>query len=134
MQFSPINFLAVAIGTLAGLLFGLLWYAPQVFGRAWQKHTGLTDEQIRTGSILLKFGPAIIFMFVMGVALAAFMPTGLHWDHGAFGGMVMGGGVGATAIGLHYLFAKRSINLFLIDAGYIVITMTMFGAIIAAMS
>jgi hypothetical protein len=35
---------------------------------------------------------------------------------------------------MHYLFAKRSVHLFLIDAGYIVIAMTIFGAIIAAMS
>lgn len=134
MQFSPVNFLAVVIGTFANFLFGFLWYAPVVFGKAWQKHTGLTNDQIRRGSILLKFGPAILLTFIMGVVLAAYLPMGLNWEQGAFGGLLLGAGLAATSIGMHYLFAKRSVHLFLIDAGYIVIAMTIFGAIIAAMS
>jgi hypothetical protein len=134
MQFSPINFLAVFTGTMASLVFGFIWYAPAVFGKAWQKHTGLTDAQIRRGSIILKFGPAILLTFVMGIVLAAYLPVGLHWEQGAFGGLMMGAGVAATSLGMHYLFAKRSVNLYLIDAGYVVISMTILGAIIAGMS
>ncbi len=134
MQFSPINFLAVAVGTFASLLFGFLWYAPQVFGKKWQKHTGMTDDKFNRGIVLMKFGPAIVLTFVMGIVLAAYLPSELDWDQGAFGGLMMGAGVGATSLGMHYLFAKRSIHLFLIDTGYVVISMTIFGAIISAMS
>ncbi len=133
MQFSPVNFLAIAAGTLLSVVFGLLWYAPQVFGRTWQKHAGLNKDQVTSG-VLMKFGPAICLTFLMGAVLAAFLPGGLKWDQGAFAGMVMGAGIGGTSLGVHYLFEKRSINLFLIDAGYIVLSMTIFGAIIAAMS
>jgi hypothetical protein len=134
MQFSPINFLAVAIGTFASLLFGFIWYAPQVFGRKWQKHTGMTNDKFTRDDVLMKFGPAIVLTFIMGIVLAAYLPTPLNWEHGAFGGMMMGVGIGATALGMHYLFARRSIHLFLIDAGYVAISMTILGAIISAMS
>ena len=133
MQFSPVNFLAVAVGTFLSLMFGLLWYAPQVFGKTWQKHAGLNKDQVTSG-VLMKFGPAIVLTFFMGVVLAAFLPDALDWEQGAFAGMVLGAGVGGTSLGVHYLFEKRSIHLFLIDAGYIVMSMTMFGAVIAAMS
>ena len=133
MQFSPINFLAIAIGTLTSLILGLLWYSPKVFGRTWRKHSGLSEEEIKTGT-LMKFGPAIALTFLMGVVLAAFLPTHLEWDQGAFAGMILGAGVGGTSLGVHYLFEKRSFNLFLIDAGYIVLSMTIFGAVISAMS
>ncbi|HLF62612.1 MAG TPA: DUF1761 domain-containing protein [Saprospiraceae bacterium] len=134
MQFSTVNFLAVVIGTFANFLFGFLWYAPTVFGKAWQKHTGLTNDQIKRGSVVMRFGPAIVLTFIMGLVLAAYLPMDLNWEIGAFGGLIMGAGVGATSLGMHYLFAKRSIHLYLIDAGYLVISMTIFGAIIAAMS
>lgn len=134
MQFSPINLLSVVIGTFACVLLGFLWYAPWVFGKAWQKHTGLTNDKLKRGSVIVRFGPAIVLTFAMGLVLAAYLPVGLNWEQGAFGGLVMGAGVAATTLGLHYLFAKRSVNLFLIDAGYAVICMTIFGAIIAAMS
>ena len=134
MQFSPINLSAVVIGTFATMAFGFLWYAPWVFGRKWQKHTGMTNDKMNRGSVIMKFGPAILLMFAMGLVLAAYLPVALNWEQGAFGGLLMGAGVGATSIGMHYLFAKRSVHLFLIDAGYVVISMTIFGAIIAAMS
>jgi hypothetical protein len=134
MQFSPINFLAIVLGTFANFIFGFLWYAPYVFGKSWQKHTGLSNEQLERGSVILKFGPAMLLIFIMGVVLAAYLPTGLNWEQGAFGGLLLGAGLAASSIGMHYLFARRSVHLFLIDAGYIVIAMTIFGGIIAAMS
>jgi hypothetical protein len=133
MQFSPINFLAIAAGTLASILLGILWYAPWVFGKAWQRHVHLSNDQIRREMIRIRFGPAVLLLFIMGIILAAFMPQGLDWEQGAFAGLAMGGGIGATTLGMHYLFARRSVNLFLIDAGYIVLAMTIFGAVIAAM-
>lgn len=134
MLFSPINFLAVATGTLVSLSIGFLWYSPFVFGKGWQKHTHLSNDQIGRGVIRMRFGPAIVLFFVMGIVIAAFMPTNINWEQGAFVGLVLGGGIAASSLGMHYLFARRSVNLFLIDAGYIVLSMAIFGAIIAAMS
>lgn len=135
MQFSHIDFAAVAVGTFAALLFGLIWYAPPVFGRTWQKHTGLTDDRMKSRSVILTFGPAIVLTFVMGVALAALLPMQrLDWTQGAFAGLLIGAGIGAAALAGHYIFARRTIHLFLIDGGYTVVSMTILGAVIAAMS
>ena len=41
-----LNHLAVFVCALLSLAIGALWYSPLLFFRAWQKETGLSDEQI----------------------------------------------------------------------------------------
>jgi hypothetical protein len=135
MQFSQINFLAVAVGTVAAFSIGIIWYAPPVFGRTWRKYVGVPREKMQQARVAGTFGPAIVLMYLMGVVLAALLPMDtLRWTQGAFGGMVMGAGMGATALAIHYIFARRAVHLFLIDAGYTVLALAISGAIIAAMT
>jgi hypothetical protein len=49
--------------------------------------------------------------------------------HGALAGLFYG----ATAIGIHYLYQKKSLKLFLIDASYAVALLALFGGIIAVL-
>jgi hypothetical protein len=134
MQFSPLNFLALIAGVLVNFLVGVIWYAPYVFGRSWQKHTGMTNDKFKRGNVIMRIAPSLVLTFAMGLVLALFLPPGLNWEQGAFAGLIMGAGVGAAPLALHYMYARRSVNLFLIDAGYGVLMMAIFGAIIAAMS
>jgi hypothetical protein len=115
--------------------FGLVWYAPPVFGRTWLKHNGITAEQMKDGRGHLRIGPAIVLTFVTGLMLDVIMPAeALKWDDGAVMGLLVGLGLVAPAIAIHYIFSKRSVHLFLIDAGYSVFTLLIMGACIAEMS
>jgi hypothetical protein len=40
-----LNWLAVIVATLAYFLLGAVWYAQAVFGKAWQRSSGITVEQ-----------------------------------------------------------------------------------------
>ena len=51
-----INYFAVAAGALATFVVGGLWYSPVLFGKAWQRETGLSDEQLARGNMLRIFG------------------------------------------------------------------------------
>jgi hypothetical protein len=135
MDFSSINFIAVAAGTIIAFALGLIWCAPPVFGRTWQKHTGITDAQMKDGRGHLRIGPAVVLTFVMGLMLDVIMPAEtLNWDDGAVMGLLTGLGLVAPAIAIHYIFSKRSVHLYLIDAGYSVFSLLIMGACIAAMS
>src|SRR2546425_240776 len=46
-----INHLAVFVCALLSLAIGALWYSPLLFFRAWQKETGLSDEQTSSSSL-----------------------------------------------------------------------------------
>ena len=39
-----INWIAVVVAAVACFLLGGLWYSKALFGKAWQRETGLTDE------------------------------------------------------------------------------------------
>src|SRR5690606_3026500 len=101
MDFTNINFVAIAVGTIAAFLFGFLWYAPPVFGRTWQRHTGISDAQMKDGKVLLRMGPALVLTFIMGVMLDVILPSELmKWDEGAVNGLLIGLGLTAPALAL----------------------------------
>ena len=53
--------------------------------------------------------------------------------HGAFHGAMTGLLYGATATGIHYLYQRKSLKLFLIDASYIVAFLALSGGVMAAL-
>ena len=55
-----INWLAVAVCGLGTIAVGFLWYGP-LFGKAWGRLTGWTDDKVREtlliGSVVLALWP-----------------------------------------------------------------------------
>ena len=55
-----VNWLAVVLGAAAFFAVGALWYTV-LFGKAWQRSTGLSDEQLKVGaSMPLIFGTCLL--------------------------------------------------------------------------
>ncbi|NNK34276.1 MAG: DUF1761 domain-containing protein, partial [Xanthomonadales bacterium] len=44
------------IAALSAFILGGLWYSPLLFGKAWQREAGLSDEQLARSNKLLTFG------------------------------------------------------------------------------
>jgi hypothetical protein len=125
-----INYLAVAACGVASLVLGFIWYSA-LFGKAWQKEWGLTDEAVQNANMGVIFGGFLVLnlfaAFILGHVLATYGGPGVQVS------LMIGFGVGlgfvATAIGGNYLFARKSLKLFLIDGGYWVLLYTIEGAI-----
>lgn len=67
---AKLNLLLSAGTALIPLILGFVWYHPKVLGSAWQKASGVTDEQIKGSNM-----PVILFTtFVMGF----FLSVALH--------------------------------------------------------
>ena len=56
---------------LIPLIIGSIWYNPKVFGNAWMKSSGVTEEQAQSGNMLLIFG----LVYVFSVFLSAFFSS-----------------------------------------------------------
>jgi hypothetical protein len=125
-----LNWLAVLLASLSSFLIGGLWYSL-LFAKPWQKAAGVSDEQAKTGVVRVFVG-SFLLSLVMAASLAAFIGAG-----GAVFGLLAGLAAGVTwvaaAFGVNYLFERRSLRLFLINAGYNVITFGVMGLIIGAM-
>jgi hypothetical protein len=127
-----VNWLAVVVSTLSTFLIGGIWYSPVLFGEAWMKENGLTEESMKGGNLAKIYGLAFVLGLVASINLAMFLGPDQGASMGAFYGFLAGFGWVATFVGTHYLFERKSFKLFLINAGYSVVALTIMGLIIGA--
>jgi hypothetical protein len=133
MDISSINWLAILVAGLSAFVIGGIWYSPGLFGNAWMKESGLTEDQIRSGNKGKIFGFTALFSLLMAANLGMFlvdsaeMKTTLSW--GATAGFLAGIWT-FCAIAIHSLFELKSWRYILINGGYSIVSLTLMGAII----
>ena len=128
-----LNYLAIILAALSTFLLGGLWYSPAVFGKAWMKENGFTEESMKGANMAKIFGLAFVLALISAINLAMFMGPEKDVGLGAAYGFAAGFGWVATFVGTHYLFERKSFKLFLINAGYSIVALTIMGVIIMAM-
>ena len=125
-----INLWAVFAAALSAFVLGGAWYSPLLLGKAWQRASGLSDEQLKSGHPALVFGGSFVlsliaaFVFAMflgprpalGLALGAGVAAGLCWV--------------AASFGINYLFERKTLALFLINGGYHTLQFTLYGLVL----
>jgi hypothetical protein len=112
------NLLAIILAAVSGFLVGGIWYGP-LFGKAWQREIGLSDEAIASSNMLKIYGLTFAFSVLSAVFLGhllAFFKTDLQHTMMISVGTALG--FIFPAIGTNYLFGRKSGTLFAIDAGY----------------
>lgn len=121
--------LPVLAGTLASFLVGALWYGL-IFAKPWQRAAGLTNSQLQAGNMGLIFGLAFAFEMLIGLVLWHLIARTDPPPHVVMM-MALGfaGGVMIPAIGINYLFLRKPLTLFLIDAGHFIVGMAAMGGV-----
>ncbi|WP_299525925.1 DUF1761 domain-containing protein [Winogradskyella sp.] len=130
MENVKINVIAVVAAALSMFLIGGLWYSPKLFGNQWLKELGKDKSFLETGNMKLIFGGAFILALIMAFNLAGFVSGYESWTWGLIGGALAGLGWVAMSLGIIYLFERRSMKIFLINAGYIVVSFIVMGIIL----
>ena len=70
-----LNYSLVFITALIPLVISFVWYNPKVFGNAWMKSAGLTEESLQGGNMLVIFG----LTYLLGIfASAALLGATIH--------------------------------------------------------
>ena len=134
MEISNINFLALVIAAMASFALGAIWYSPLLFSKAWQSAVGLTTESLEKANMALIFGSSFVLILLMNFGLAVIVQGHAGKDVTALSGALYGFLIGlffvATSIGINILYQRKTFTLWLIDAGYQVIYLTISGAIL----
>lgn len=63
------NWLAVAGAAFFPMIFGFIWYNPKVFGTAWMRASGLTEESMKDANMVLIFGVSLILSFLLSLEM-----------------------------------------------------------------
>ncbi|MBL8183269.1 MAG: DUF1761 domain-containing protein, partial [Blastocatellia bacterium] len=65
-----INHLAVLASAILSLVIGGVWWSPVLFAKAWQKETGLSDEQLKSMNPAKVFGLTFLLAYLSSYNLA----------------------------------------------------------------
>lgn len=155
------NFYALLAAAFSTLVVGFIWYNPKVFGTIWMKESGLTEDKMKGGNMLLIFGISFFYAFLMSFILqsltihqtgalgmvggdasiakpsyAAFMQDyGLAFrtfKHGALHGFLTGLFFALPLIGTNALYERKSFKYTLINGGFWIVCFMIMGGIICA--
>ena len=134
-ELQNINYIAVAIATIASYLLGFAWYHWAVFGEAWASALGITKEEADNTDGL---GGAFIMSLISGLTKALFIAFLIAVTNisgvlsGAFFGAVVATVFTFTSLGYYNGFARTSSKLTLINSTHGIVELTLIGAIIGA--
>jgi hypothetical protein len=128
-----VNWLAVALCAVMSLVLGGIWYSPMLFGKAWQKAAGLSDEQAKSGNMAMIFGLAFLASLIAAAVFAMFLGKSMTLGGSTAAGFSAGLCWVAASYGISYLFERRPLALWLINGGYHTVQFTLFGLILGLM-
>ena len=119
----------VLAGAAAFFLVGALWYGV-IFAKPWQRAAGLSNSQLRQGNMGVIFGLAFVFEVLIAMVLWHLIARTDPAPHVVMM-MAVGFAVGVMipAIGINYLFLRKSLALFLLDAAHFIIGMAAMGGV-----
>ena len=131
------EYLAIALGGVAALVLGFVWYNPKVFGTAWMKGLGLTEEDLQKGNMAVTFGIAFLLAAVVSYYLNMY---GNYHDeaeqvfvHGAFHGAQASLFTAIPVLITNSLFEKQGWGNILINVGYWILVFAVIGGIVFQM-
>lgn len=133
MENMIINHWAVLVSAAFSLVLGSLWYSKALFGNAWMKESGVTEEQARASNPVRTYLIAFLLAYIMSYNLAFFLgDAATDWKWGLTAGFLAGFGWAATMFAVISLFELRSLRYILINAGYMIVYFSVIGLILGA--
>lgn len=154
------NALFYFIAAIIPMIVGAIWYNPSVFGKAWMKHSGVTEEMIKGGNMLLIFGLSYVFSLFVSLELGSIVihQNGFfalfpgqqtpeidayvqdfveqhghkhrHFGHGALHGGITAILFALPIIGIVAMFERKRWNYVLIHFGYWFVTLCLMGGVL----
>jgi hypothetical protein len=129
--FSRVNFWSVILAAFTYLIIGSLWYSPLMFGKMWVELIGFRDEDFKASKplwliMILSFLSAVVAAFVISAVLGP--------RSNAEFGAIVGAAIAICWISMSkltdVLFENKPVKLFILHAGFDLVTFMVMGAIV----
>ena len=138
-SFNDLNWVAVAVATIAAFAIGLVWFAPPVLGTLWARQVSqyagiaeadVTDGAAKGAALLPWFVATAVNVVVLALAVAATRADSLA--DGIVLGLVLSVGFGATLCSWPTIFARLPRTWWLLNCGAALLMNAAAGAILGA--
>jgi len=126
--------LTAFLATPSSIVVGTVWYRPRVFGNRWQALTGIDPN--KPVSPAVTYGGTFMATAVTAMVLAIAAHVAASYvaletlPAALLTALVLWAGLTASRMLVHDLFASKSLRIWLIDAGYELVTLLVMAAII----
>lgn len=127
----PMNLIGLLGATIARMAIGALWYSPLLFVGAWSKLSGVSIASMSKGmgkaiavDAVGSFLMAFVLMHAIFYAGARTVPLALAASFANWLGFVAVVQIGSVT------YEKKPFGLFVLNAGYQLVTMFVMGAIL----
>lgn len=124
-----INVWAVLVAAASSFLLGGIWYGP-LFKNLWCREAAVDPDPSKGRHPAQVFGGAFVLAVVAAFGFALFLGPQPEPQSAVAWGFTVGLGLVATSFGINFLFANRSLLLWLIDGGYHTLQFTLFGLVL----
>jgi hypothetical protein len=131
LDFAGVNWLAVVVAAVGGIIVGFIWYAPPVFGRRWARASGIELPQPGEVQPMTYIGgvvTAAVTAYVLAVLIGGLGATTLV--DGVIVALLVWLGFIATWLASGVFFERRSTEWWAINAGQAIVSLALMGAII----
>jgi hypothetical protein len=132
MQDVDLNWIAIIVAAVVPMVLGALWYSPLAFAEPWMRAVGRTREELGDAQLgyLLSAVGALLSSYVLA-RVVKWAEVDDLWN-GALVGVFVWVGFVATVLGVTTFFGGRPRALWLINAGYQLVSLVLMGAILGA--
>ncbi|MCB9185725.1 MAG: DUF1761 domain-containing protein [Flavobacteriales bacterium] len=158
------NFPVILGAALIPTIIGFIWYNPKVFGNAWMKASGVTEDMIKTGNMPVIFGVSLLLSVMLSISMISIVihqigvqalfqgdtdPANLaaletfmdaygdrfrSFGHGALHGTIAGIFFVLPVLGTNALFERKGFKYIAINASYWTLTLALMGGVICQFS
>lgn len=128
---TEINWLAVSAVTVLSFMLGAFWHSV-LFKKGWSEDSGSKYSSDNHGNPAVIFGLSAVLHIIAVIGLAMFIGSSASAIEGLLKGFFVSMVWIATSIGVTYIFVGRTFRLFLIDAGFYVVFLSLAGLILGA--
>lgn len=127
-----INWIAVLAASVAAFALGALWYSPVLFVKQWMQEIGISEADVADEPMAKIMISAFALIFIATTVFAMFLGPSPGFTFGLGAGFAAGLFWVAAMNGVHYLFERRSLRLWLINGGYNTAVFTIIGGVLGA--
>ena len=133
-----VNVVAAIIAAIVNFVIGFVWYSPMVFGKRWQKLSGIDAKKMNEmkKDMPMRYIGGIVTSFIMAWVLAIIIQDYAHATMASTGALIgfwVWLGFFATASLGMFLWEGKSIDLWTLNNVLHLIVLIVMGAIIGMM-
>ena len=126
-----VNYFSILLCGVASMVLGFIWYGSILFGNVWMKEIGFSEDDIKNGpgiGYFLTFISALSMALVTSILLNKLGVTEV--SNAVQYGLLLGFGYVGTTFASNYIFGKKTLKLYFIDAGYQILNVTIASLIV----